>query len=81
VLTVGLAGFFAANAAVIRAATYRITALESELNAQAASAAFASPVLERNLTRPALLARLPATFVVHGVVDVAVLFAIWSKHF
>jgi hypothetical protein len=78
-LTLAVIVFFAANFAVIRAATARLVALDAELNATAAGESFASEALRRNLSMPTMPGRLAGSVILHLAVDAAVLYLIWTK--
>lgn len=79
VLTVSICLFFAANFAVLRAATKRAVAYEAELKCVAAQREFQSDILLHELASGALKYRLPFSYLLHAMIDVAVLYAIWSK--
>ena len=78
-LTIALLMFFAANFFLMRLATLRLLAFECELSALSSNLEFASDELKRNLLRNSMPYRLPASYILHFVVDAAVIYAIWSK--
>jgi hypothetical protein len=78
-LTLALATFFCANFGVMRAATIRILALEDELAAVARETEFVGESLKRVLSGTAMPGRLGWSYGLHIIVDVAVIFAVWSK--
>jgi hypothetical protein len=78
-LSVALALFFMGNFLVMRAATKRLVALEHELNALAAASDFETQSLKSELSVCSLPLRLPVSYVLHVTVDIAILFAVWSK--
>ena len=78
-LTIAVGLFFAANFAVLRAATKRVVAFEDELNSLANIHEFKSPVLKNHLTHDSLRYRLSSSYLLHLVIDVSVIYAIWSK--
>ena len=52
---------------------------QTELTCLAAQCSMQSPELKRELARRPLPGRLLASIVLHAVIDVAVIYAIWSK--
>jgi hypothetical protein len=78
-LTLALVVFFCANFGVMRAATIRILALEDELAAVARETEFVGESLKRVLSRAAMPGRLGWSYGLHVIVDVTVIFAVWSK--
>ena len=78
-LTVAIGLFLLANFLVLRAATKRVTAFEAELNAASQKQEFKSSLLKKELSGASTPNRLLASYVLHGVIDVAVIYAIWSK--
>lgn len=78
-LTIAVALFFVVNFSVMRAATRRVVAFELELNAISENAEFASDALTEELTSTSIPRRLVISHLLHIVVDVAVIYAIWSK--
>lgn len=79
ILTVAISIFFMANFSVMRAATKRIIAFENELNIVSGGHEFKSKVLKNELASHSMPGRLAASYILHGIVDVAVICAIWSK--
>jgi hypothetical protein len=79
VLTIALCMFFTANYFIVRAATKRVVAFEDELNFLSKNIAINSSILKSNLLNASIRGRLLATGVLHIIINVAVLFAIWSK--
>ena len=79
VLTIALCLFFTANFFMIRAATKRVIAFEDELNYLSKNIEIKSRVLKSELLNASMRGRLLATGVLHSVIDVAVIFGIWSK--
>ena len=71
--------FFAANFSVMRAATKRVIAFENELNTISKNLEFKSDSLKNELSNDAMPGRLIASYVLHGSVDAAVIYTIWSK--
>ena len=71
--------FFAANFLILRATTKRVVAFEDELNCLSANCDFHSIILKNELSRPSLKRRLSASYLLHATVDIAVIYAIWSK--
>ena len=78
-LTIALGLFFLANLLVLRAATKRVLAFEDELNSATARVEFASPRLKAELGRATLPGRMAGTYLLHGALDISVIYAIWSK--
>ena len=78
-LSIALSGFFTANFGVIRAATRRILALEDELTKTSRKLVFSSDALRSNLSKASVPGRLGWSYGLHLVIDIAVLFAVWSK--
>jgi predicted neutral ceramidase superfamily lipid hydrolase len=78
-LSLALILFFAANLSVMRAATRRVIAIESELNEKSSECNFSSSLLKSELSRNSMPFRLEASYMLHFVVDAAVLYSVWSK--
>jgi hypothetical protein len=78
-LTIALSMYFIANYFVIRTATKRVIAFEDELNLVSKKIETTSSVLKSELSNTSIRYRLFANGVLHGVLDIAVIFAIWSK--
>ena len=78
-LTIAIGLFFISNFLVMRAATKRIVAFEDELNSISRSHEFNSSVLKNELSKASMQRRLFASYVLHGVIDIVVIYAIWSK--
>lgn len=78
-LTIALCMFFIASYFVIRATTKRLIAFEDELNLLSKNIEFNSSLLKSELSKTSIPYRLFATGVLHCVIDIAVIFAIWSK--
>lgn len=74
-----LACFFAANFAVIRAATRAVLAAGQEVRARAETLSFSSPALPQLLRQDLLPGRLPVSLALHLAVDAAVLYVIWTR--
>lgn len=79
VLTVAVTFFFTVNFLIMRAATRRVVAFEAELNSISEKDEFASTALAEELRNPSMPGRLVVSYFLHVVVDVSVIFAIWSK--
>ena len=77
-LTMAISMFFAANFSVIRAATKRIVAFENELNIAANGYEFKTDDLKNELSNNSMPGRLIASYMLHAVVDVAVIYTIWN---
>jgi hypothetical protein len=78
-LTVAITIFFAANFGVMRMATKRVVALENELQVRTKTAQFEGDAIKTELSKPSMALRLKLSYILHIVVDLAVVFAIWSK--
>ena len=78
-LTIAILMFFTANFSVMRSATKRVIAFESELNIASKKFEFNSNALKSNLSNDSMPRRLIASYILHGIVDLAVIYAIWSK--
>lgn len=78
-LSIGISMFFLANFSVMRAATKRVVALEFELNEVSSTNSFKTVELKTELSDCSMPGRLAASYVLHIIVDVIVIFAIWSK--
>lgn len=78
-LTVAISLFLIANLSVIRAATKRVMAFESELKVASTKQEFHSSALKEELSHASIGNRLFASYLLHGVIDIAVIYAIWSK--
>jgi Na+/glutamate symporter len=79
VLTIAVGLFFTANFLILRASTKRVVAFEDELNCLSANHDFQSIELKKELSRPTLRRRLSASYLLHAIVDISVIYAIWSK--
>jgi hypothetical protein len=77
VATIVCIGFFIANFYGIRAATKRVIAVESELNALAKKTEFESALLKKELSYSS--STLLPSWILHIFVDIIVLFVIWSS--
>ncbi|MFT7089090.1 MAG: hypothetical protein ACJAU4_000889 [Glaciecola sp.] len=80
-LIIAVVIFLFANILVIRAATKRMVAFEAELNAVSKQQEFKSQALKQELSRTSMKNRLNASYLLHVIVDIALLYAIWSKLF
>lgn len=78
-LTVGLGLFFVANFSMMNSATKLVVAANEELQARAAHVSFAGGALKSLLAMDLLPGRLPASYALHGLVDAAVIFAVWGR--
>lgn len=78
-LTIALSLFFLANFSVMRAATIRVVAFERELNKITQSTEFLTSELMIELGRETMPFRVLASYLLHVIVDIAVIFVIWSK--
>ena len=79
VLTIALFMFFTASYFILRSATKRVIAFEDELNFISKNIEINSGMLKLELLNASIRGRLLATGILHSVIDVAVIFAIWSK--
>lgn len=79
VVTVVCISFFIANFYVMRAATKRVIAVESELNALAKKTEFESALLKKELSHSSSALQLISSSVLHISVDIIVLIAIWTR--
>ena len=79
VLTIALCVFFWASFFMIRSATRRVIAFEQELNFLSAKIEINSKVLRSELLKATTRGRLLVTGIMHSVIDIAVIFSIWSK--
>jgi len=77
-LTLGLSVFFLANLLVLSAAVKRMVAFEHELNAVSKITIFETECLKNELSNDIMPGRLLSTFVLHLVVDIAVICLIWN---
>ena len=75
----GLACFFAANFSMIRGATRLILGANAEMQARAEGLDLKSARFREVLRIDLLPGRLPVSWVLHGVVDAAILWGIWSR--
>ena len=75
----GLTCFFAANFSMIRGATRLILGANAEMQARAESLDLKSAKFREVLRIDLLPGRLPVSWVLHGVVDAAILWGIWSR--
>ena len=80
-LIVSICMFFAANFSVMRAATMRVVAFEKELSSISDSLNVKTSALRSELSRPTQQGRILVSYVLHIIVDIAVIYAIWSKLF
>lgn len=78
-LIISVSLFFLANFSVLKSSTKRIIAFESELNTIANGFKFKSTMLRKELSKPAIRYRLASSYLLHIIIDVAVIYAIWSK--
>jgi hypothetical protein len=78
-LTIALSVFFLANFSVMRAATKRVVAFESELNAICNDFECNSATLKKELSSNSMPGRLLVSTLLHLAVDTAVIYSIWSK--
>jgi len=79
VLAIALGAFFLANISVIRFATLKLTALESEIETIASSADLKSEKYIKQLRSWSIPNRMALSWVLHLLVDIAVLTAIFVK--
>jgi len=80
VLTIVLIAFFASNFALIRIATNRLTALESEIKAIAPSSGLKSKEYIAQLHSLSIPYRMEISWVLHLIIDFAVVIVIfWRK--
>ncbi|MFN6188226.1 MAG: hypothetical protein ACK460_19445 [Microcystis sp.] len=79
VATIVCIGFFIANFYGIRAATKRVIAVESELNALAKKTEFESALLKKELSHSSSTLQLISSSVLQVSVDIIVLIAIWTR--
>lgn len=71
--------FFLTNFYAMRAATKRVIAVESELNALAKKTEFESTLLKKELSHSSKTSQLISSWVLHISVDIIVLIAIWTR--
>jgi len=79
VVTIVCISFFIANFYAMRAATKRVIAVESELNALAKKTEFESALLKKELSHSSSALQLISSSVLHISVDIIVLIAIWTR--
>lgn len=79
VVTIVCISFFIANFYAMRAATKRVIAVESELNALARKTEFESVLLKKELSHSSSSLQLISSSVLHISVDIIVLIAIWAR--
>ena len=78
-LIIAIALFLIANLLVLRAATKRVVAFEDELKLASQKYEFNSTILKKELSHASMGNRLILSYVLHAVIDIAVIYAIWSK--
>ncbi len=78
-LTIAIGLFFIANFLVMRSATKCVIAFEDELNTASQKYEFDSVVLKEELSHTSMPSRLLLSYLLHGSIDIAVIYAIWSK--
>ena len=78
-LTVALGMYFIANYFVICAASKRVIAFEDELKLISQNTQINSSILKTELSKTSMRYRVFAINVLHAVIDISVLFSIWSK--
>jgi hypothetical protein len=71
--------FFLTNFYAMRAATKRVIAVESELNALARKTEFESALLKKELSHSSTISQLITSLVLHISVDIIVLLTIWTR--
>ena len=79
VVTIVCIVFFIANFHAMRAATKRVIAVESELNALAKKTEFESALLKKELSHSSSTLQLISSSVLQVSVDIIVLIAIWTR--
>ena len=79
ILTIAIILFFVANLFVIKTATRRIIAFENELNLVSEAQEFKSNTLKKELSRNSMKWRIGGVFILHGIIDISIIFAILSK--
>lgn len=79
ILTIALCVFFSTNFFMIRSATKRVIAFEHELNFLSANIEINSRALKSELSKATTRGRLLINSIMHSVIDIAVIVAIWSK--
>lgn len=78
-VTLGVLSFLIVNFYFLRAATKRVVAAESELNALARKTEFESPLWKKELSYPSIPNRLSSTYIMHISIDILVIFVLWSR--
>jgi hypothetical protein len=78
-LTIALSIFFLVNFFVMRSATERVVAFEDELKLISNKFEFNSSILKSNLSKTSMPLRLYSLCILHFVIDISVIYAIWSK--
>jgi len=76
-LIVAISVFFVANFSVMRAGTKRVVAFESELNVSSKECIYKSSALKEELANNTMPGRLVASYLLHAIVDVTIVLAIW----
>ena len=78
-VTLGILSFLIVNFYFLSAATKRVIAAESELNAIAIKTVFESKIWKKELSHPSIPHRLSSTRIMHLFIDILVIVVIWSR--